>query len=60
LRGTVVKKLMTIYRARGGYIIGLGEREIIHYVCTDQPLTECIERAWKEIPLELFLESEDL
>jgi hypothetical protein len=55
-----MKKLMTIYRARGGYIIGLGEQEIIHYVCTDQSLTECIERAWREIPLELFLESEDL
>jgi len=55
-----MKKLMTIYRAREGYIIGLGEREIIHYVCTNISLTECIERAWREIPLELFLESEDL
>jgi len=55
-----MKKIMTIYRKSRGYIIGLGEQEIIHYICDDMSLTECIERAWRELPLELFLESEDL
>jgi hypothetical protein len=55
-----MKKIMTIYRGKGGYIIGLGEQEIIHYVCIDQPLLECIERAMRSLPYELFLESEDL
>jgi hypothetical protein len=55
-----MRKIMTIYKSRDTYIVSLGEHEIIHYVCNSLSLTECIERAWRELPLELFLESEDL
>ncbi len=53
-----MNSFLTIEERNGRYIIKLGRTGIIQYVCMDEPLSDCVNRAMEDLNLAIALEED--
>jgi hypothetical protein len=53
-----MSSIINIEEKNGRYVIKLGRTGIIQYVCMDEPLSDCINRAIEDLNLAIALEED--